>query len=59
MDDANLQAAVKVLTGRQLHAIMDAVVRQYGFTEADIRAKFSVYNNWPASRLEEAFCDEQ
>ena len=59
MDDANLQAAVKVLTGRQLHGIMDAVVRRYGFTEADIRTKFSVYNDWPASRLEEAFSDEQ
>ena len=59
MDDANLQAAVRVLTGRQLHAIMDRVARTYCFTAEEIRTKFSVYNNWPASRLAEMAADEQ
>jgi sulfhydrogenase subunit delta len=58
IDDANLQAAVRVLTGRRLHSIMDAVARKHHLSAAEIRTKFSVYNNWPAARLEEALSDE-
>ncbi|MFO7965366.1 MAG: hypothetical protein R6U50_15685 [Desulfobacterales bacterium] len=47
IDDANLKAAVRVLTGDQLHSIMIQVKMKNQLTEEEIRRKFAVYNNWP------------
>lgn len=56
IDDANLPAAVRVLTSRQLHPIMAAAARKYNYTAEEIRAKFSVYENRPEAKTAEA-CD--
>ncbi|MCF8129920.1 MAG: hypothetical protein K9N10_15525 [Deltaproteobacteria bacterium] len=45
VDDANLRAAVRVLTREQLHGIMREVTRRHRFTEAEIRKKFGIYNS--------------
>jgi sulfhydrogenase subunit delta len=55
IDDANLPAAARVLSGRQLHPIMAAVARKYNYTAEEIRAKFSVYDNRPDAKIAEAF----
>jgi len=47
VDEANLKAAVKVLTDQQLHDIMGRVVQKHRLSEEEIRLKFAVYNNWP------------
>jgi coenzyme F420-reducing hydrogenase gamma subunit len=47
LDEANLKAAVNVLTADQLHDIMMRVARKHRFSEEGIRLKFAVYNNWP------------
>jgi sulfhydrogenase subunit delta len=59
MDEANLKAAVKALTSDQLHSILAEVARKYDFTEAEIRDRFAVYNNWPELRLEESPADAE
>ena len=47
MDEANIEAALKALTGEQLHRIMAEVVNKNGFSREQIREKLSVYNSWP------------
>lgn len=59
MDEANLKAAVKVLTSDKLHPILAEVARNYDLTEAEIRDRFAVYNNWPELRLEENPADAE
>lgn len=59
MDEANLKAAVKALTSDQLHPILAEVARKHDFTEAEIRDRFAVYNNWPELRLEESPADAE
>ena len=53
IDDANLDAAVTVLTAERLHSIMAAVAQKFEFSEEEIRTKFSLYNNWPELQLED------
>jgi coenzyme F420-reducing hydrogenase gamma subunit len=52
IDEANLKAAVRVLTGDRLHSIMAAVVERHHLTEHEVRLKFDVYN-YPAWEIEE------
>jgi sulfhydrogenase subunit delta len=52
MESANIKAAVKVLTGEKLHAIMDQVAKKFNLTEMEIREKFAVYNDWPGGLLQ-------
>lgn len=47
LDEANLKAAVTVLTADQLHGIMMRAVRMHRLSEEAVRLKFAVYNNWP------------
>jgi coenzyme F420-reducing hydrogenase gamma subunit len=49
IEEANLEAALRVLTGDQLHAIMDAVVKRHGLDRRELRAKLAVYYGWPAA----------
>jgi coenzyme F420-reducing hydrogenase gamma subunit len=53
IDDANLEAAVTVLTAERLHSIMAAVAQKFEFSEEEIRTKFSLYNNWPELQIED------
>lgn len=51
MDEANLEAAVKVLTAEQLHQIMAEVAKRHDLSRDAIRDKFAIYNNWPELEL--------
>jgi len=51
MDEANLEAAVKVLTASKLHGIMAKVTEKNRLTRSQIRDKIAVYNNWPELTL--------
>jgi len=53
MDQANLEAAARVLTGDKLHSIMAAVASLHRLSHEKIRAKFSLYNNWPELKLKD------
>ena len=44
MDAANVPAALKVLTGGDLHSIMQSAVDRYDLTEEEIRDRLAVYN---------------
>jgi len=57
--DANLQAAVTVLTAERLHSIMAAVAQKFHYTAAQIRSKFSLYNNWPELELKDRSSHEK
>ena len=52
MDEANLMAAVKVLTAEQLHPIMEAVARRYDVSQEQVRQWFTMYNT-PDLQLKE------
>lgn len=45
IDDANLEAAVRVLTADSLHPIMHQVKDIHGLSEEEVRLKFSLYDN--------------
>jgi sulfhydrogenase subunit delta len=47
MDEANLEAAARVLTASKLHGIMAKVAEKNRLTRSQIRDKIAVYNNWP------------
>lgn len=54
VDDANISAAVRVLTDAQpRHPIMDRVVRTHRLTPEQILRKYEVYNSWPGLTPEE------
>lgn len=59
MDEANLQAALKVLSAQpeRLHAIMKAVVERHRLGKDEIIGRFSVYNNRPELRVKEVDAD--
>ena len=57
IDEANLSAASKVLARDRLHPIMAAFAEANGYTEEQLFAKYSVYNNWPALEREEMHAD--
>lgn len=52
VDQANLEAAVRVLTKDQRHAIMEAVARNYHADPEQVRSRFSLYNG-PNLRVKE------
>lgn len=60
VDEANLQAALKVLATHpdRLHAIMKDVVERAGAGKEDISSRFSIYDNWPESKMKEVDADE-
>lgn len=51
LDQANLEAALKVLTADKLHSIMAEVIRRNPLNREDVEKKFAVYNNWPELKL--------
>ncbi|MFP3871121.1 MAG: hypothetical protein ACLFVT_09620 [Syntrophobacteria bacterium] len=53
MDEANLAAAAKVLTGDRLHSLMAAVASRHRLGHEEILAKFALYNNWPELHLKD------
>jgi len=54
IDDANVYAAVRVLTGEDLHSIMARVVDEHQLGEQDIMNKIAIYNR---PRLKEDWDD--
>ncbi len=52
IDEANLEAAMRVLERENLHSIMKKVIDNNHFSRDEIKAKFAVYNNWPELKLE-------
>ncbi len=58
IDEANAEAAFRVIEREDLHSIMKNARDRNYFSREEIKAKMSVYNNWPDLNLGEEALDD-